>query len=99
MKRKIKIWDLKAALEQRTSASSLCIQTLIVSRISNFLQIRHFAKKKLFIGSRSWVTPRPKPETKINFGLDPEFNSIHVGIKINKCLKFLTFGSRKVRKI
>lgn len=26
---KIKIWDLKLALEQRTSASSLCIQTLI----------------------------------------------------------------------
>lgn len=25
---KIKIWDLKAALEQRSSASSLCIQTL-----------------------------------------------------------------------
>jgi hypothetical protein len=58
-----------------------------------------FAKKKLFIGSRSWVKPRPKPETKINFGLDPEFDSIHVGIKINKCLKFLTFGSRNVRKI
>ena len=28
---KIKIWDLKLALEQRSSASSLCIQTLTVS--------------------------------------------------------------------
>jgi hypothetical protein len=63
--------------------------------------IRHSTpKKKLYIGSGSWVTPRPKPETKINLGLDSEFNSLHFGIQINKCLKFLTLISLKnVRKI
>jgi len=38
----------------------------------------------------SLVTPRPKPKTKINLGLDSEFNSIHFGIETNKRLKFLT---------
>jgi hypothetical protein len=47
-------------------------------------------QKKLYIGSWSWVTPRPKPKTKINLGLDSEFNSINFGMKINKCLKYLT---------
>ncbi len=36
----------------------------------------------------SWVTPRPNTKIKINLGLDLEFNSIHSGIEINKCLKF-----------
>ena len=30
--------------------------------------------------------PDPKPK-KINLGFDSEFNSIHFGIQINKCLK------------
>ncbi len=37
--------------------------------------------------------------TKINLGLDSEFNSIHFDIEINKRLKFLTpkmFGSKNV---
>lgn len=29
-KRKIKVWDLQGALEQRTPAANLCIKTLIV---------------------------------------------------------------------
>ena len=37
-----------------------------------------------------WVTLRPKPKTKINFGLDLEFDFIHFGIEINKYLRFLT---------
>jgi hypothetical protein len=42
--------------------------------------------------------PRPKPPKKINsMGLDSEFNSIHFGIEINKCLKFL--GPKNERKI
>ena len=32
-------------------------------------------QKKLYIGSDSWVTSRPKIKTKINSGLDFEFNS------------------------
>ncbi len=38
------------------------------SRYSTLADIK--PKKKLYIGSRSWVTPRPKPKTKINMGLD-----------------------------
>jgi hypothetical protein len=43
--------------------------------------IRNYSDR-LGFGSGS----RPKP---INLGLDSEFNSIHFGIEINKCLKFL----------
>ena len=41
----------------------------------------YFTEKKIF-----WVTI----QTKINLGLDLEFDSIHFGIEIKKCLKFLT---------
>ena len=34
--------------------------------------------------------PRPKPKKNKNLGLDSEFNSIHFGKEINKCLKFET---------
>jgi hypothetical protein len=50
----------------------------------NIDQITLYAEispKKLYIGSGSWVTPRSKPETKINLGLDSVFNSIHFGKK------------------
>ena len=30
-------------------------------------------KQKLYIGSGSWLTSRPKPKTKIDLGLDSEF--------------------------
>jgi len=36
------------------------------------------------------VTPRTKPKTRINLGLNSEFNPIHFGIEINQRLKFLT---------
>jgi len=43
------------------------------------------------VGFLVWVLgvdPEPNPQ-KINLGLDSEFNSMHFGIEINKCLKFL----------
>ena len=42
--------------------------------------------------------PRPNLKTKINLCLDYKFNSIHSGIEINKCLKFLTPKSFWVQK-
>ena len=44
-------------------------------------------KKKLYIGSGSWVASRPEPKTKINLALDSEFNYIHFGIDIKKNLR------------
>ena len=48
-----------------------------------------------WLGSRlgfwfgSWVWTQSQTPQKINLGLDSEFNSLHFGIEINKCLKFL----------
>ena len=35
------------------------------------------------------VSPKNKPKTKINLGLDLEFNYLYSGTEINKHLKFL----------
>ncbi len=55
---------------------------------NNFLlAIRHFTPKKKYILG---LGPGCEPKTKINLGLDSEFNSIHFDLEINKRLKFLT---------
>jgi hypothetical protein len=48
--------------------------------------IQTFPPKK----SIYWVLVWTQTQTKIDLGLDSEFNSIHFGIEINKRLKFLT---------
>jgi hypothetical protein len=45
-------------------------------------------KKNWFLGLGLGSDPRPKPKTQRD--PDSEFDSIHFGIEINKCLEFLT---------
>jgi hypothetical protein len=49
--------------------------------IASWRSVQTFNHKKLYVGSGSWAPPRPKPKTKINLGLDSEFDSMHFGIE------------------